>query len=96
MYLNRDAAVLPEVRAPQQLHSRELEDDRQRSFETTDSLLDFVTRRWQQRWLTFDIQDEDTLEKFVRRPFFVLISIDAPVNVRWKRFAERLAKPDAL
>ncbi|KAI9675619.1 MAG: Deoxycytidine monophosphate (dCMP) deaminase [Caeruleum heppii] len=58
-------------------------------FANADALLEFVTSRWRDRWLTTDIWDEDVLDILVRRPFFLLLSIDAPVSVRWKRFKSR-------
>lgn len=58
-------------------------------FVSVDLLLIFVTKQWQKRWVTTDIWDEDILEKLSRRPFFILISVDAPVILRWKRFKER-------
>ncbi|KAJ6140440.1 histidine biosynthesis bifunctional protein hisB [Penicillium chermesinum] len=59
------------------------------AFETADALLDFVTKRWQERWVTTDIADTATLDRFVLRPFFLLVSVDAPVSLRWKRFTDR-------
>lgn len=58
-------------------------------FDTADSLLDFATRRWQERWVTTDIADGATLDGFLLRPFFLLVSVDAPVSLRWKRFSDR-------
>jgi dCMP deaminase len=58
-------------------------------FHDADSLLAFVTKNWLERWVTTDIGEETTLEAFSRRPFFLLISVDAPVMVRWKRFQEK-------
>ncbi|KAJ5097559.1 histidine biosynthesis bifunctional protein hisB [Penicillium angulare] len=58
-------------------------------FETADSLLEFVTKRWQERWVTTDIADSTTLDRFHLRPFFLLVSVDAPVSLRWKRFSDR-------
>ncbi|EGC48731.1 deoxycytidylate deaminase [Histoplasma capsulatum var. duboisii H88] len=58
-------------------------------FQTVDELLDFVTRRWQDRWVTTDIWDEATLERLLMRPYFLLVSVDAPVSLRWSRFSER-------
>ncbi|KAJ5102862.1 histidine biosynthesis bifunctional protein hisB [Penicillium argentinense] len=58
-------------------------------FETAESLLDFVTKRWQERWVTTDIADGATLDRFILRPFFLLVSVDAPVSLRWKRFSDR-------
>lgn len=58
-------------------------------FDTADSLLDFSTRRWQERWVTTDIAEGATLDGFLLRPFFLLVSVDAPVSLRWKRFSDR-------
>ena len=52
-------------------------------------LLEFVTGSWHELWVTIDIWDEDVLDAFIRRPFFLLVSIDAPVSTRWERFAKR-------
>ncbi|KAJ5199606.1 hypothetical protein N7472_004810 [Penicillium cf. griseofulvum] len=59
------------------------------TFQDADSLLDFATKRWQERWVTTDIADATTLDRFLLRPFFLLVSVDAPVSLRWKRFADR-------
>lgn len=66
-----------------------LDGDNGFSFATVDTLLDFITKRWQERWVTVDIWDEEILECLSRRPFFLLVSIDAPVSLRWRRFKER-------
>ena len=62
------------------------------TFPDVDSLLDFVTRRWREHWVLTDIHDETTLELLLRRPFFLLVSVDAPVSLRYKRFTNRCAK----
>ena len=62
------------------------------TFPDVDSLLDFVTKRWREHWVLTDIHDETTLEMLLRRPFFLLVSIDAPVSMRYKRFTDRCAK----
>ncbi|KAK4068709.1 uncharacterized protein Triagg1_7069 [Trichoderma aggressivum f. europaeum] len=62
-------------------------------FATAEDLLDFVTRRWRSRFVTTDIPTEKVLDVFVRRPFFLLISIDAPLTVRWRRFQQRSKQP---
>jgi dCMP deaminase len=59
------------------------------TFSTADDLLDFVTKQWRERWVTTDIHSETILDKLLRRPFFILISIDAPVSVRWARYKAR-------
>lgn len=61
----------------------------ERTFHSVQSLLDFVTKRWQQYWVTTDVWNEDVLENLLRRPSFILVSVDAPVSLRWKRFKNR-------
>lgn len=58
-------------------------------FPDAGALLDFVTKRWRERFVTTDIWDEGVLNVVYKRPLFMLVSVDAPVSVRWKRFAER-------
>ena len=57
-----------------------------------EDLLEFVTKRWRSRFVTTDIPTEAVLDVFVRRPFFLLVSIDAPLTVRWRRFQDRAAR----
>ncbi|KAK4033232.1 cytidine deaminase-like protein [Parachaetomium inaequale] len=61
----------------------------QHTFSTPDDLLDFVTKRWRERWVTTDIPSEPVLDLYTRRPFFLLLSVDAPLTVRWRRFQAR-------
>lgn len=56
------------------------------TFATVEALLDFVTPRWRDRWIINGIWSENVLEALLRRPFFLLISVDAPVTVRWARY----------
>ena len=58
-------------------------------FEHVEALLEFVTKRWRQRWVTTDIWDGSVLDVLQRRPFFLLVSVDAPVSLRWERFKAR-------
>ncbi|KAF4981602.1 hypothetical protein FZEAL_2614 [Fusarium zealandicum] len=71
----------------------------QHSFSTPEELLEFVTKRWRSRFVTTDIPTEAALDVFLRRPFFLLLSVDAPLTVRWRRFQDRArqrhaGKPD--
>ena len=59
------------------------------SFACVESLLDFVTVKWQRRWVTTDVWNENVLEILLRRPSFILVSVDAPVSLRWKRLQNR-------
>jgi dCMP deaminase len=61
----------------------------QHTFSTPDDLLEFVTKHWRERWVTTDIPSEAVLDMYTRRPFFLLISVDAPLTVRWRRYQAR-------
>ncbi|EFX03626.1 deoxycytidylate deaminase [Grosmannia clavigera kw1407] len=61
-------------------------------FPSAGTLLDFVTTRWRERWVTTDVAGEATLDVLVGRPFFLLISVDAPLAVRWRRAQARAVK----
>lgn len=65
-------------------------------FENVDLLLEFVTKRWRECWVTTDIWDGATLDRLIQRPFFLLVSVDAPVSLRWKRFTDRSATRNSL
>ena len=54
-------------------------------FDDVDKLLEFITPRWRQRWVFTNTLYEDSLEKLLLRPFFLLISVDAPIKTRWER-----------
>lgn len=59
------------------------------AFTSVGDLIDFVTQRWQEHWVLKNVADEHLLDALSRRPFFLLVSVDAPVGLRWKRFRER-------
>jgi dCMP deaminase len=61
----------------------------QHTFSTPDDLLNFVTKHWRERWVTTDIPSEPVLDLYTRRPFFLLLSVDAPLTVRWRRYQAR-------
>ncbi|KAK3685720.1 cytidine deaminase-like protein [Podospora appendiculata] len=64
------------------------------AFPSVDALLEFVTKRWRERWVTTAVPNEAVLDMYARRPFFLLISVDAPLTVRWQRFQERNGEAD--
>lgn len=59
------------------------------TFDTAEALLDFVTLSWRSRFVTTDVPTEKVLDVFLRRPFVMLISTDAPLLVRWRRHTSR-------
>ncbi|KAK4191551.1 cytidine deaminase-like protein [Podospora australis] len=62
-------------------------------FTTPDDLLDHVTKRWTSRFVTVDLPTPSVLSLYSRRPFFLLISVDAPLLLRYQRFISRSPSP---
>jgi len=58
-------------------------------FESMSEMVDYVTKRWRENFVTVDIWNDRDLELTIKRPFFLLISVDAPISIRWRRFQER-------
>lgn len=74
---------------PSQFLEVKQQDAKENYFACVTSLLDFITKQWQQRWVTTDVWNEQILENLLRRPSFILVSVDAPVSLRWKRLKNR-------
>ncbi|KZT05841.1 uncharacterized protein LAESUDRAFT_737177 [Laetiporus sulphureus 93-53] len=66
------------------------------SFSTPTELLDHVTRNWRTDFVTVDLVSKDVLESFAKRPFFVVINVDAPLHIRFERAARSLDKALSL
>ncbi|KAL9085773.1 MAG: hypothetical protein Q9159_004542 [Coniocarpon cinnabarinum] len=64
-------------------------------FVNVDDLLAFITPRWRQRWVITSPIDEAGVEKLLIRPFFLLLSVDAPITTRWKRYRSRCPSTEA-
>jgi len=48
-------------------------------------LLKYVTENWRQNFVTTDLYARELIEPFIRRPFFLLLSVDAPMLERYNR-----------
>ncbi|KAI7899294.1 cytidine deaminase-like protein [Cokeromyces recurvatus] len=57
-------------------------------FENVNKMQRYVTERWQEDFVTCDV-DSRELWTLKKRPFFLLISVEAPVTLRYKRWIER-------
>ncbi|KAJ9625624.1 Deoxycytidine monophosphate (dCMP) deaminase [Taxawa tesnikishii (nom. ined.)] len=58
-------------------------------FADVETLLDHATLHWQTNFVTTSIWSQSILSALRRRPFFILLSIDAPISIRWQRFRDR-------
>ncbi|CAE6444195.1 unnamed protein product [Rhizoctonia solani] len=52
-------------------------------------LLGFVTQNWRKDFVCTSLRNLGMLRACAQRPFFVLLSVDAPVLTRWKRKKEK-------
>ena len=51
-----------------------------------------MTPRWRDRWVTTTIHNQSAIDVLLPRPFFLIISVDAPVSLRWSRFRAKQTK----
>lgn len=61
-------------------------------FNKLDELVEFVTSNWQTSFVISHINDLVMLNTLQKRPFFLHISIDAPIDLRFKRFSIKQKK----
>jgi len=61
-------------------------------FSSPDKLLAYVTANWQHHWVIADLWDYGAVEIFSRRPFFLLVSVDAPITLRYSRHVQQCEK----
>ncbi|TFK30914.1 hypothetical protein FA15DRAFT_580336 [Coprinopsis marcescibilis] len=54
-------------------------------FSSPKDLLDFVTSRWRDDFVTCDLDTKGLVDLFIRRPFFLLLSVEAPMLDRFHR-----------
>ncbi|KAF8506786.1 cytidine deaminase-like protein [Russula emetica] len=54
-------------------------------FTSAAELLEHVTRNWRQDFVTQDLRTEQAIQMFIKRPFFMLLSIDGPISDRFRR-----------
>lgn len=55
------------------------------SFSSVDSLLNSVTKTWRTHYVTTDLQRAEDIQRFVKRPFFLLVAVDGPLMTRFER-----------
>lgn len=48
-------------------------------------MLDYATRNWRSDFVTEDLQTKELLDPFLKRPFFLLLEVDAPLMTRFER-----------
>ncbi|KAK0547542.1 Deoxycytidine monophosphate (dCMP) deaminase [Tilletia horrida] len=58
-------------------------------FDTSDALLEYATVHWREPLLTLDLASEYDIKAFLKRPFFILLGVQAPLSVRWQRYQDK-------
>ncbi|KAG8827933.1 Deoxycytidine monophosphate (dCMP) deaminase [Serendipita sp. 401] len=54
-------------------------------FSSPGEMLDYATRNWRSDFVTEDLPTKELLEPFLKRPFFLLVEVDAPLMLRLER-----------
>ena len=54
-------------------------------FASATELLDHVTLNWRSNFVTRDLRTERMIQMFIKRPFFMLVSVDGPISDRFRR-----------
>ena len=57
------------------------------AFSSPALLLEHITRHWRENFVTEDISTRTVLEPFLKRPSVLLVSVDAPILDRYRRFS---------
>ncbi|RCH77567.1 Deoxycytidine monophosphate (dCMP) deaminase, partial [Rhizopus stolonifer] len=63
--------------------------DHAKQFITVNDMQQYVTEHWQDNFVTCDVDSRD-LWALKKRPFFLLVSVEAPITLRYERTNQRL------
>jgi dCMP deaminase len=61
------------------------DDDDDNVFPDAPTLLAYATRNWTSRLVTTDLVDSDELESFLKRPWVLLVAVEARASLRFER-----------
>ncbi|KAF9093646.1 Deoxycytidine monophosphate (dCMP) deaminase [Mortierella sp. GBA35] len=68
-------------------------DERQKQktleFDTIENMLDYVTLNWMQHFVTCDVNSVEGIAILRKRPFFLLLSVESPMMMRFRRSVAR-------
>ena len=59
-------------------------------FDSPEAMLHHVTAHWRTNYVTLDLDTTELVGMFDKRPFFLLVGIEAPMMLRWARAKARL------
>ncbi|KAJ2525542.1 hypothetical protein IWW43_006775, partial [Coemansia sp. RSA 1935] len=69
--------------------------DDKTTFNSAKDILKFVTPRWRTNYVTTDVTTPVDLYMLWKRPFVLVVGVDAPVSLRYKRHCIRAASKEA-
>lgn len=58
-------------------------------FASPSEMLHYVTANWRTKFVTLDIDSAPLVDMFEKRPFFLLVGVEAPILQRWRRACVR-------
>jgi dCMP deaminase len=87
--LIRDAATPSVEKSASETHVPDTHEADGTTFSNITEMLDFATRDWQSSFVTTSIHNTSVVDALSRRPFFILVHVDAPISLRWERFRIR-------
>lgn len=58
-------------------------------FSSVDDIFDFMTNHWKENFVISCLREEDEFATLLKRPFFMVLAVMAPVQVRYERCAAR-------
>ncbi|KAF8225114.1 hypothetical protein L208DRAFT_1368539 [Tricholoma matsutake] len=65
--------------------SRVVKTERSLCFSSAQDFLDYATKHWQHNLVTVDLRTRHLVEMFIRRPFLMVLNVDAPMYERFLR-----------
>jgi dCMP deaminase len=83
--MNVNSPITPHPALQSKSRPMSMQRDPALHFATPEEMLGFITRNWRANFVTVDLQRKHDLEDFAIRPFFILLSVDAPVLSRFER-----------
>jgi len=66
------------------------------TFTSPEELLNHVTRDWRKNFVTVDLTSSSLVSLFAKRPFFLLVNVDAPLLQRYHRLQGYVLVMDRL
>ncbi|KAF8987287.1 Deoxycytidine monophosphate (dCMP) deaminase [Haplosporangium bisporale] len=60
-----------------------------KDFDTVEQMLDYVTLHWMDHFVTCDVRTVQGISILRKRPFFLLLSVESPMMMRYRRCVDR-------